>query len=52
MDVTTLNIDDIAELPAPLAIAGSIRAAAAPGDGMFEAVIDIAVLIYEMFPNG
>lgn len=51
MDVLTLDIDDIVDLPSPVGIAGSI-AAGAPGNGMFESVVDIAVLIYEMFPNG
>jgi len=52
VDVPTLTIDEIPELATPVAIAGSIRAGATPGDGIFESVIDIAVLIYELYPTG
>lgn len=46
----TIPLADIGELANPVAITGAI-AAASGGDDMFEYVIGVVVILYEMYPG-
>lgn len=50
MRVFTIDIGEIAELTSRVAINGAIRVTDG-GDEMFEYIVGIAVLIYELFPK-
>ena len=47
-----IDIGEIAEMTSQVAITGAIRVSDGVGDDMFEYLVGIAILIYEMFPNG
>ena len=51
MDIFKLDIGEIAEMASQVAITGAIRVMDGAGDDMFEYIVGIAVLIYEMYPN-
>ena len=52
MDVIAIDIGEIAELATEAGITGAIRTASAFGGDMFEYIVGIAALIYELYPNG
>ncbi|MEP9401253.1 hypothetical protein [Sphingomonas sp. VNH70] len=46
-----IALHEIVELDTPVAIAGAIRTTEATGDQVFEYLIAIAMLVYEMTPG-
>lgn len=51
MELFKLDIGEIADLATEVAVNGAIRVSGGFGDEMFEYIVGIAVLIYEMFPE-
>lgn len=47
----TLPVAEIATLGTQIATHGAIRAAEVAGDDIFEMLIAIAILVYEVYPN-
>lgn len=47
-----IDLGDIAELGTQVAMHGALRAAEASADDMFELIVGIAILIYELAPGG
>lgn len=52
MPAITIDLSEIVELATDVATAGAIRAGQVVSDDVFEQVIAVAMLIYEMTPNG
>lgn len=52
MNLFKLDIAEIGDLASQVAINGAIRVIDGVGDDMFEYLVGIAVLIYEMYPDG
>ncbi|MES2337858.1 MAG: hypothetical protein V4537_07180 [Pseudomonadota bacterium] len=52
MDLFRIDIGEIADLATQVAVNGAIRVSGGMGDEMFEYLVGIAVLIYEMYPDG
>ncbi len=51
MPIVTIPLTDIVELGTQVATTGAIRVAEASGDQVFEYIIAVAMLVYEMYPN-
>lgn len=51
MPIVTIPLAEIVELGTQVATTGAIRAAEASGDQVFEYIIAVAMLVYEMYPN-
>lgn len=51
MPIVTMALAEIVELGTQVATTGAIRAAEASGDQVFEYIIAVAMLVYEMYPN-
>lgn len=51
MPLVTIAMADIVELGTQVATTGAIRATEASGDQVFEYIIAVAMLVYEMYPN-
>ena len=51
MPRAALDISDIAELATPVGMTGAIASGTALGDELFEYLVGIAVLVYEMNPT-
>lgn len=51
MGKTGLDIDQIVELGTQVAISGAIRLGEIVGDDIFEYIVAIAVIVYEMDPR-
>ncbi len=47
----SLDLSQIAELPTQIATSGALRAAEIASDDIFEYVIAVATLIYELSPD-
>ncbi len=47
-----IDFGDIAELGTQVAMHGALRAAEVSVDDMFELIVGIAILIYELAPGG
>jgi len=52
MSAFTIDIGEIAELTTMVAVNGAIRAMDGVGDEMFEYIVGVIVLVYEMYPEG
>lgn len=50
MDLFKLDIGEIVNLPTDIGINGAFTGAMAYSDQLFEYIVGIAVLIYEMYP--
>lgn len=50
MNIPGIDIDDIVQLGTQVATTGAIRAVEMGADDLFELVIGVAVLIYELNP--
>lgn len=51
MELFKLDIGEIVDLGTQVAVNGAIRVSDGFGDDMFEYLVGIAVLVYEMFPD-
>ena len=51
MDLLKIDIGDIGELASQVAIRGAIRVMDGMGDELFEYIVGIAVLVYELAPD-
>lgn len=51
MDLFTINIADIADLATFVAINGAAVIAEYSGDQLFETIVGVAALVYEMDPD-
>jgi hypothetical protein len=51
MNILGLDIDQIVQLGTQIATTGAVRAFEATGDDLFEMVIGVAFLIYEIDPS-
>ena len=51
MGLVQIDIGDIAELGTQVALHGSLRAGEVMVDDVFELVVGIAVLIFELYPS-
>ena len=51
MDVFAINIADIADLATQVASVGAMAVSDWGGDEMFEMLVGVAALIYEMYPD-
>ena len=51
MDIFGIDISQIADLTTHVATSGALRVAELVGDDIFEYIIGIAVLIYEIDPS-
>lgn len=51
MPTISMDLSEIVELATQVATAGAIRAGQVAGDDVFEQVIAVAMLIYEMSPS-
>ncbi len=52
MGLVQIDFGEIAELGSQVAIHGAVRLMEAGGDELFELIVGIAILIYEIAPNG
>lgn len=52
MELVQIDLGEIAELGTRVAVHGALRAIEASGDELFELIVGIAILIYEIAPNG
>lgn len=52
MDVMGLDIGQIVELGTHVAQSGAIRMGEIVGDDVFEYIIGVAIIVYEMDPDG
>ncbi len=52
MPTVTIAMADIVDLGTQVATTGAIRMAEATSDQVFEYLIAVAMLVYEMVPNG
>ncbi len=52
MGLVRIDFGEIAELGTRVAAHGALRAAEASVDELFELIVGIAILIYEIAPNG
>lgn len=50
MDIFTIDINSIVDLGTQVATSGAIRAAEVLADDVFEYIIGVAILIYEVHP--
>lgn len=51
MGLLKIDLGEIAELGTNVAMHGTLRAAAADVDDLFELIVGIAILIYEIVPD-
>lgn len=51
IDLLSIDINHIVELGTRIATTGAIRAAEVVGDDIFEYIVGIAVLVYEVDPD-
>jgi len=51
MNILGIDIDQIVQLGTQIATTGAVRAFEVAGDDLFEMVIGVAVLIYEVDPT-
>ncbi len=51
MDIIGIDIDQIVDLSTQVAISGAIRMGEIVGDDIFEIIVAIAVIVYEMDPR-
>lgn len=51
MPIVTIPLAEIVDLGTQVATTGAIRVAEASGDQVFEYIIAVAMLVYEMYPN-
>ena len=52
MELFRIDIGEIADLANSVAINGAIRVMDGMGDDMFEYIVAVVVLVYEMYPDG
>lgn len=51
MDIFGLDITGIVDLGTQVATSGAIRVAEVVGDDIFDYIIGVAILLYELHPN-
>lgn len=51
MDILGIDIDSIVDLGTQVGISGAIGSAVLVGDDIFEYIIGVAILIYELHPG-
>ncbi|MBP2274976.1 MULTISPECIES: hypothetical protein [Sphingomonas] len=52
MDIFNIDINQIVDLGTQIGTSGAIRSLELVGDDVFDYIIGVAILIYEIYPNG